>query len=71
MSDIFKGSDAKKKKEEKELKELYSKWTKEQEYLLAEWAEKASCYRWLHGRAEKKYRRPKKSSRSYLFFKKD
>ena len=21
--------------------------------LLAEWAEKASCYRWLHGRAEK------------------
>lgn len=57
MSEIFKGNDAKKKEEEKKLKELHSKWTKEQEFLLAEWAEKASCYRWLHGRAEKKYRR--------------
>ena len=37
--------------------DLFSKWTREQEALLAEWAEKASCYRWLHGRAEKKYRR--------------
>ena len=57
MSEIFKGKDAKKNEEEKKLKELHSKWTKEQEFLLAEWAEKASCYRWLHGRAEKKYRR--------------
>ena len=31
-------------------------WTKEQEELLAEWAEKAMCYRWLHGRSEKSYR---------------
>ena len=41
----------------KKKNELNSKWTREQELLLAEWAEKASCYRWLHGRAEKKYRR--------------
>lgn len=54
---MFKGGDKKKHEEDKKLKELYSKWTREQEELLAEWAEKASCYRWLHGRAEKKYRR--------------
>ena len=57
MSEIFNGKDKKKAEEDKKLKELHSKWTKEQEFLLAEWAEKASCYRWLHGRAEKKYRR--------------
>lgn len=32
-----------------------SKWTHEQENLLAEWAEKAACYRWLHSKSEKKY----------------
>ena len=31
-------------------------WTEECETLLAEWSEKASCYRWLHGRCEKSYR---------------
>ena len=31
-------------------------WTDECEALLAEWSEKASCYRWLHGRSEKNYR---------------
>jgi hypothetical protein len=31
-------------------------WTNECELLLAEWSEKASCYRWLHGRSEKKYK---------------
>ncbi len=34
-----------------------SLWTKEAEDLLADWSEKASCYRWLHDRCEKKYRR--------------
>ena len=58
MSDIFNDKNAKKKAEQDEkIKELHSKWTREQEFLLAEWAEKASCYRWLHGRAEKKYRK--------------
>ena len=32
-------------------------WSPEVERLLAEWSEKASCYRWLHNRCEKKYRR--------------
>ena len=31
-------------------------WTEECEALLAEWSEKASCYRWLHGRCEKSYK---------------
>jgi hypothetical protein len=37
-------------------------WTPEQEELLAEWAEKASGYRWLHSRSEKVYRK-----RNYTF----
>ena len=32
-------------------------WTPECEELLAEWSEKASCFRWLHARCEKRYRR--------------
>ncbi len=31
-------------------------WTEEVEDLLCEWSEKASCYRWLHSRSEKKYK---------------
>lgn len=34
--------------------EIARSWTPECEKLLAEWSEKASCYRWLHGRCEKK-----------------
>jgi hypothetical protein len=30
-------------------------WTKEQETLMAEWADIAGCYRWLNDRAEKIY----------------
>lgn len=41
-----------KKKEER----VVFKWTPEQEVLLAEWSEKAKCYRWLHARSEKLYR---------------
>ena len=49
------------KKEEK--KNSYDHiWTREQEELLAEWSEKAACYRWLHNRSEKKYRKG-----NYLF----
>ena len=33
------------------------RWSDECEELLAEWSEKASCYRWLHGRCEKKYKK--------------
>tara|TARA_R110001592_G_scaffold362804_1_gene678300 strand:+ start:70 stop:1035 length:966 start_codon:yes stop_codon:yes gene_type:complete len=56
----------KKKNEEEEKRKKNeiekSKWTNAQELLLAEWAEKAACYRWLHSRAEKYYR-----CRNYLF----
>lgn len=38
-----------------ELKKLDC-WTSECEILLAEWSEKATCYRWLHNSSEKKYR---------------
>ena len=48
-------------KEHKKDKTL-EKWTPEQEELLAEWAEKASGYRWLHSRSEKLYRK-----RNYTF----
>jgi len=37
-------------------------WTHVCEILLAEWSEKASCFRWLHNKCEKKYRR-----RYYMF----
>ena len=47
--------------EEEENKDL-SRWTTEAEDLLADWSEKASGYRWLHDRMEKKYRR-----RYYMF----
>ena len=50
-SEIKRGEKDKNKKDE-----MVFPWTKEQEELLAEWAEKAMCYRWLHGRSEKSYR---------------
>ena len=36
---------------------MNERWSEECEELLAEWSEKASCYRWLHGRCEKKYKK--------------
>ena len=46
-----------KNKTEKENHKEENIWTDECEELLAEWSEKASCYRWLHGRCEKSYRK--------------
>ena len=46
-----------KKKKNKNKKINEDIWTEECEKLLAEWSEKASCYRWLHGRSEKSYQR--------------
>ena len=56
QSEIQKRSDKKDKDKDKKNEQLFATWTKEQEELLAEWAEKGSCYRWLHSRAEKRYR---------------
>ena len=50
-----------KKPDKKKIDEL-QKWTEAQEELLAEWCEKAACFRWLHSRSEKAYRR-----RNYSF----
>jgi hypothetical protein len=44
------------KKDKVKNAEIKDEWTDECEKLLAEWSEKASCYRWLHGRSEKSYR---------------
>lgn len=52
----------KKPTDESEKKKEAAKWTLEQEELLAEWAEKAACYRWLHNKSEKQYR-----CRNYAF----
>ena len=32
-----------------------SKWEREEEVLLKDWAEKAMCYKWLHTKSNKKY----------------
>ena len=46
-----------KKNDKKNPKEdTIQKWTSAQEQLLAEWSEKATCFRWLHSRSEKAYR---------------
>ena len=51
--------DTKKKDPKKDMNQV---WTKELEELLAEWSDKATCYRWLHSRSEKSYR-----MKNYLF----
>jgi len=47
----------KKETNNKDDEENVLPWTPEQEELLATWADKALCYRWLHDLAEKKYTR--------------
>ena len=50
------------RKKDDKKDEIPQIWTPELEELLAEWSEKASCFRWLHSRSEKIYRR-----RNYIF----
>lgn len=48
------------KSEEKEKKEevaLNVPWTEDHENILVEWADKAMCYRWLHGRSHQHFKR--------------
>jgi hypothetical protein len=42
---------------ENQAKKKKQLWSAEQEKLLASWSERASGYRWLHSRSEKKYRK--------------
>jgi len=37
------------------LQKLSHKWTDQHEKILAEWADKAMCYRWMHSKSENKY----------------
>ena len=39
------------------VKKFLNGWTPQQEALMAEWSDKAACYRWLHDRCEKKFSR--------------
>lgn len=41
------------KGEEEKPKKFQNGWTKEQEKLMADWSDIASCYRWLHDQSEK------------------
>jgi len=45
----------KEKKEKKEKDENHG-WTNEHEMVLAEWGDKAMCYKWLHAKSNAKYR---------------
>jgi hypothetical protein len=38
-----------------QAKRFQNGWSKEQDNLMAEWADIAGCYRWMHDRAEKTY----------------
>ena len=45
----------KEKEKEKKEKEDHG-WTNEHEMVLAEWGDKAMCYKWLHAKSNAKYR---------------
>lgn len=49
------GNDDKKKQEDQHLKKL--RWTPQIEKLLINWADTAACYKWLHERSYRKYRK--------------
>jgi len=42
-----------KEKEKNKPKKFLNGWSKEQERLMAEWSDIASCYRWLHNQSDK------------------
>ncbi len=41
--------------EKKVGRKYHNGWTKQLENLVAEWADKASCYQWMHGKTEEKF----------------
>jgi hypothetical protein len=43
------------KEKEKVLKKFHNGWTKQLENLVAEWADKASCYQWMHQKTEVRF----------------
>ena len=51
-----KDKDKEKKEKEKKEKDENHGWTTEHEMVLAEWGDKAMCYKWLHAKSNAKYR---------------
>lgn len=43
--------------ENKKIINTNVKWTEDHENILVEWADKALCYRWLHGKSHQQYKR--------------
>ena len=41
----------------KTVKKFHNGWTRQLEYLVAEWADKASCYQWMHQKTEVRFQR--------------
>lgn len=39
------------------VKKFHNGWNKQLEYLVAEWADKASCYQWMHQKTELRFQR--------------
>ena len=37
--------------------EITSEWKREEEYIMKEWADKSMCYKWLHNRAYRKFKK--------------
>ena len=42
-----------------EKKIPYVEWTPDHENILVEWADKAMCYRWLHGKSHQHFSKAK------------
>ena len=36
---------------------ITSEWKREEEYIMKEWADKSMCYKWLHNRAYRKFKK--------------
>jgi hypothetical protein len=51
--DEEKEKDKEKDKDKEKPKRFLNGWSKEQERLMAEWSDIASCYRWLHNQSDK------------------
>lgn len=50
-------ADANKSKEEPKARKFHNGWTRQLENLVAEWADKASCYQWMHQKTEVRFGR--------------
>ncbi len=57
-SDINQSQTSTKQDEKKtSTRKFHNGWTRQLENLVAEWADKASCYQWMHQKTENKYQR--------------